>query len=123
LSYLCDRWAALRELIDVINENVNAVRRGDQTVRFQNHIGGTYYVSVTTGFGCVDIHRFYQPYNTKSDNIKPSQRGVALRFSEWIYLCGIIAHIDASFPSLATATPCYYDDDHLNQLGLTFRES
>jgi len=47
----------------------------------------------------------------------PTKEGIALRFKEWRDLCTLITTINNSFPCLASAQPCYYDDDHMNQLG------
>jgi len=61
-------------MIPDINENVDAVRRGDQSIAL-HHIGGTVYVSVTSsGYSCVDIRRFYQPFDAKDGEIKPTKK-------------------------------------------------
>ena len=83
----------------------------------QHHIGGAYYISVTSGYSCVDVRKFYQPYDSKDGQIKATKRGVALRFDEWVTLCQLIDTVNAAYPSLADAQPCYYGDDHMNQLG------
>jgi len=49
-------------MIPDINENVDAVRRGDQSVAVRHHIGGTVYVSVASGYSCVDIRRHFIEY-------------------------------------------------------------
>ena len=119
LSYTlfpCYRWAALRQCVDDVNTAVKTMREGGD-VKMQHHIGGAYYVSVTSGYSCVDLRKFYQPYDSKDGQIKPTKRGVALRFDEWSTLCQLIATINDSYPSLANTVPCYYNDDHMNQLG------
>ena len=46
----------------------------------------TVYISVTSGFRCVDLRKFYIPYDAKDDGeIKPTQKGVALRLVEWTH--------------------------------------
>lgn len=86
-----------------------------QSIKYQCHIGGGYYVSVTTGFLCVDFRKFFKPYN--SAEVKPTRKGVALRLNEWIELRHLIDTIHATYPTLGTAVPCYLNDDHQNQLG------
>ena len=99
-------------------QNVKALVEGDQNVKCMHHIGGAYYVNVTSGFHCVDLRMFYQSYDAKDDtSIKPTKRRVALRLNEWSSLCTLIDTINASHPTLASAQPCYYDDDHMNQHG------
>ena len=61
-------------MIPDINVNVDAVRPGDQSVALRYHIGGTVYVSVTSGYSCVDIRRFYQPLDAKDGEIKPTKK-------------------------------------------------
>ena len=82
-----------------------AVRQGAETIRFQHHIGGAYHVCVTFGFNCVDIRSFYQPYDAKNGEIRPTKKGVDLRLSEWSHLCNIIDTIHASLPLLASVLP------------------
>jgi len=46
-------------------EEIDAKARhlcGDEPVTFQAHIGGRQYVSVTSGYKCVDFRTFYVPY-------------------------------------------------------------
>ena len=61
-------------MIPDINEKVDTVRRGDQSVTLRHHIGGTVYVSVTSGYSCVDIRRFYQPLDPKYGEIKSTKK-------------------------------------------------
>ena len=35
----------------------------------------------------------------------------------WSDLCSLVDVINKTYPSLGSAQPCYYDDDHMNQLG------
>ena len=51
-------------------------------VKHQEHIGGGWYVSVTTGFACVDIRKFFQPAFTYEE--RPTRAGFAIRISEWL---------------------------------------
>jgi len=90
---------------------VRALVNGE-TVNYRQHIGGAHYISVTTGFRCVE---FYMPYGQK--DIKPTLKGVALRLQEWGEMRKVMESIDNDNPSLATAVPCYLQDDHQNQLG------
>ena len=80
--FLCYRWASLCQCIDDVNATVKTMREGGD-VKLQQHIGGGHYVSVTSGYRCVDIRLFFQPHGTE---IKPTKRGVALRLDEWTTL-------------------------------------
>ena len=108
------RWAAFRQKIDDVSTSAKAVATGDEGVKLCQHIGGAHYVSVTSGYHCVDFRKWYQPYGTKDGDIKPTKRGVALRFDEWSDLCTLATTISTAYSSLASALPCYYDEDHMN---------
>ena len=85
---------------------------GSETVKLRAHIGGAHYVSVTSGYQCVDMRKFYQPFGSIDAYIRPTKKGVALRLDEWPHLVGLIDVINAAHPSLATAMPCYFEESH-----------
>ena len=110
---ICCRWACFRQNFEEIDYHVKAVC-DEQTVNFQRHIGGGYYVSVTTGFYCVDFRKFFIPYG--KEEIKPTRQGVALRIFEWAEMRKIMDELNNDYPALGTALPCYLQNDHSNQL-------
>ena len=72
------RWATFRQNIDEITTNAKAVATGDEGIKLWQHIGGAHYVSVTSGYPCVDFRKWFQPYGSKDGEIKPTKKGVAL---------------------------------------------
>ena len=107
-----NRWSSFMRQFDEINNAVKQLRE-KQYVKFFEHIGGGWYISVTTGFWCVSIRRFY-----KSDGeIRPSPDGIALRLREWTELQTVGSKMMLDHPALDAVLPCYFDDDHQNQLG------
>ncbi len=54
---------------------------GTEFVKFKQHIGGAWFVSVTTGYPCVDFRKFYMPVFGFEE--KPTKSGLAIRLSEW----------------------------------------
>jgi len=106
-------------IIDEIETNIEALR-GNHPVSYKTHIGGGYYVSITSGFNCIDIRKFYVPYGRTDP--KPTRRGIALRLGEWTEI-KIINTINDKFPTLGTTTPCFYNEDQLDQLvALQYRD-
>jgi len=97
-------------IIDEIETNVEALRV-NHPVSCMIHIGGGYYVSITSGFNCIDIRKFYVSYGPK-----PTRRGIALRLGEWTEIKKIINTINNKFPTLGTTLPCFYDEDHQDPL-------
>ena len=91
--------------------------RGDENLSFREHIGGGHYISVTSGYKCVDFRQWYHPYSTEDGTIKPTKKGVTLRLDEWSGLCTLTDTINDTYPTLGSAQPCYYQNDHMNQEG------
>jgi len=110
--YFC-RWAQFRQSFDEIDGKVTALLN-NETVKYCQHIGGGHYVSVTTGFSCVDFRKFYMPKG--QSEAKPTRTGIALRLKEWSEMKKLIETVNNDFPALATALPCYLQTDHQNQL-------
>jgi len=52
--FVC-RWASFRLMFEDIDANIRKLLEGDQDVEYPEHIGGGHYISVTTGFRCVDF--------------------------------------------------------------------
>jgi len=86
----------------------------DQLVKYQQHIGGANYVSVTSGFKCVDFRSFFMPYGGVEP--KPSKKGIALRNPQWIEFLRMVEVINHTYPDLATTLPCYMELDHASQM-------
>jgi len=78
-------WAALEKEFDNINEAVKELCE-KKYVKYFKHIGDGWYVSVTTGFRCVDVRRFY---TRKNGDLKPKREGIALRLREWNQVCDL----------------------------------
>ena len=99
--------------------HVKKLLRGEETVAYRRHIGGGFYVSVKSGYACVDIRKYYKTYDDEDEEkaIKPTKTGISLRCEEWAKLWCLIDDVNAVYPSLADAQPCYYNEDHMNQLG------
>jgi len=66
-------------LIDEIETNVNSLRDGNN-VSFKKPIGEEFYISITIGFYCVDIRKFFVPYG--ETDIKPTRQHIAPRLRE-----------------------------------------
>jgi hypothetical protein len=99
-----ERWATLGYLSDEIEE-ARTQLENKQYVKYQQHIGDNWYVSITTGYRCVDIRRFYQC----NGELKPTREGLALRLDEW-------KNLNATLRSVALPSPavhqCYCGNVH-----------
>ena len=100
-------------MFEDIDANIQKLLEGAQDVKYHEHIGGGHYVSVTTGFRCVDFRRWFLPHDEQEP--KPTKKGVALCLDEWAKMRNIVETINDNHPSLASAIPCYLQEDHQNQ--------
>jgi hypothetical protein len=114
VTFPSKRWAQLVILFNQIEEALHQLI-ARQYVLFKQHIGGGCYVSITTGFQCIDLRYFY--FNHITGEPKPTKKGIALQISEWYMLKDLIPQINKNHPTLASAQPCYLQEDHLNQEG------
>ena len=107
LLLCCYRWAAFQQMFEEIDATVSQLC-GDEPVKFQAHIGGGQYVSVTSGYK--RFRTFYVPFDQL--DVRPTKEGIALRLHEWANMRTIVDSINDDFPTLAGAIPCYMQTDH-----------
>lgn len=98
------RWAQFTSFEYYMDQNVNKLLAKQESVAFQVHIGGGFYVSITSGFDCIDIREFY--FNKIKGFPCPSRRGIALRIPEWEKLKQAFQEINTKFPALSKVQPC-----------------
>jgi len=55
------RWARFMSIREKVDIEAREVNRQTRPGAYRAHIGELYYVSMTSGYGCVDIRRFYVP--------------------------------------------------------------
>lgn len=108
------RWSQFVQLFDEIDGNVTKLFAGQQDVRLQLHVGGGWYVSVTSGYPCVDVRKFYLKPGV---GVKPTKMGIALRLPEWSRLKEAACKIKEKNQMVADAQPCWTGADHFNQEG------
>ena len=73
-------------------------------VRYKQHIGGGWFVSVTSGFPCVDFRKFYMPVFGFEE--KPTRSGLAIRLSEWSAFGAALSRMTEENPHLLQIQPC-----------------
>jgi Transcriptional Coactivator p15 (PC4) len=94
------------EVLSQVDEAVNQLIT-KQYVQLNLHLGGKCYISVTTGFACVDIREYY--FNRTTKEVKPCKKGIALRISEWVALKDVVQQLNKKHAALADARSCAYD--------------
>jgi Transcriptional Coactivator p15 (PC4) len=87
------RWVQFLHMIEDIDNAVNQLNT-HQYVSYQAHIGGKWFVTVTTGFLCINLRQFYM--NTAL-GLQPTRRGIALRVPEWVKLKEVITDVTDVF--------------------------
>jgi hypothetical protein len=108
------RWAQFVEYFDEIDNAVAKLIKGEEEVKLQLHVGAAWYVSVTTGFRCIDLRKFFR---AQDGAIKPTRTGFAIRLSEWDRIKLISREMKAKHPKIADTQPCWTQSDHFNQQG------
>jgi hypothetical protein len=107
------RWNQFVDHISIIDENLTQMMQ-QQDVKLQQHLGGGWYVSVTSGYRCVDFRRFYL---LPGVGVRPTKTGIALRLYEWSRLKEVVDEIKKNHPNVTTAEFCWMQPDHYNQEG------
>jgi len=113
---LCS-WAYLQRYLIKIDEEARELNRKSRPVNYRVHVGRGIYASVSDGYKCVDLRRFYMPYGLQGEhNIRPTKEGIALRLEdEWGALLDLLPVIYATNPELAAGKPRCDNDDHADQ--------
>ena len=112
-EFTSKRWVQFVRIFEQIDESLQQIL-AKQYVKYCMHIGGKWFVSVTTGFACVDIRQFY--YHPTLGP-RPSKKGIALRLGEWSTLKETIQQILTKYPVLNTTQTCSSQADHYNLEG------
>jgi len=87
----------------------NAVDNKDG-VKLERHLGFAWWLSVTSGFHCVDIRKFFIPRGEERQ--KPTRTGVTLAPREWTSLKELMPVIHGHYLPLSIALPCYHYPAH-----------
>ena len=83
-----------------------------------SHCDG-FFVSVTDGFACVGIRKYFMLYGLSAPGLeRPTRAGISLKLHDWCDMILIaISAIGQMFPSLACARACYEDASHRMDAG------
>jgi len=111
VTFPLQRWAQFVAIFPIVDQCLDNLHQ-QQAVNLQLHIGGKWYVSVTTGFKCVDVRQFY--WNA-TQGAKPTRKGMALRLPEWEKLKEVVQQLHAKFPIIAATQTCSSQPNHFNQ--------
>jgi len=101
------RWAALIAYESQIDQSVIYLQT-NQYVKFSTHIGGAYFIFVTTGWAFIDLREFY--YNKAKVASLPTKHGIALTLDQWTQLKEINQQIRQHFPKLAKTEICVHSN-------------
>jgi len=102
--FTATRWASFRQCMDEVDEQLNMMSQ-EQDVAYRYHYGGGWHVSMTTGFKCVDLRKWYVRFG--ETGVKPTKTGIALRLPEWLKVKQIIEYLHRDYPNVANYVPCF----------------
>jgi len=100
------RWASFLLCVSEIDCHVKKLSAG-RKVEYRKHYGGGWHVSVTSGYHCVDLRKFYMPAGRNQD-CKPGREGIALRLEEWATLKRMIGAVKRYNVTVAGFKPCHH---------------
>ena len=106
------RWASFLLCLNEIDNQLYRLSQGED-VAYCNHYGEGWHVSLTKGFRCVDLRKFYVPFGETAS--KPTKTGIALRLSEWPTFKIAVDNLHRDNPAVANFTPCFLNQDHVTQ--------
>lgn len=119
IALTLQRWNNLKNGMKDIEEAVLSYDEAKNDVKFGLHLGGNCMVSVTRGFPCVDMRKFYSVYDDEGKSSQaPTRRGIAIGFAQFHKLKDVMNEVDKRVPELETVIPCMMSEDHQNQLGM-----
>lgn len=107
-----NRWASFVQCLDEIDNQLQKMSQ-DEDVAYCSHYGGGWHASVTKGFRCVDLRKWWLP--SGQTVCKPTKSGIAIRLSEWPTFKQAVQHLHRDNPTVANFTPCFLNQDHTTQ--------
>ena len=122
-TFTPSRWASFLLCLDEINSQVEKLVAGEN-IAYRCHYGASSTVttignvfSVTSGFNCVDLRQFYQPFG--KTEWKSTKTGIGLRLSEWETFKNVVVNlVQRNHPAVANFTPCFLNEDHTTVEGM-----
>ncbi len=110
ISLNAQKVCKLVKLFDEIAEEVKKLTDKNLQFDYRVHIGAGWFVSVSAGYACVDIRKFYKEKRTEI--LKPGREGMALRLDEWPEFVKAFPKIFKLRPAFEREEPCYYEPNH-----------
>jgi len=119
MKFTQNRWARFLAIASEVDEEAKELNRKTREVCYRRHIGDCFFVSVTDGFSCIGIRKYFMTYGLSTPGLKrPTKAGISLNLDEWRDMMLIaIPAIAQIFPALACAQACYEAPSHQTDAG------
>jgi len=119
MKFTQNRWARFLAIVSEVDKEAKELNRKTWEVCYRRHIADAFFVSVTDGFACIGIRKYFMPYGLSAPGLeRPTKAGISLNLDEWRDMMLIaIPAIAQMFPSLACAQACYEDASHQTDAG------
>ncbi|XP_061190802.1 uncharacterized protein LOC133198880 [Saccostrea echinata] len=112
VTFPLPRWLRFESILPDIQNHLH--NRTDEEMKC--HIGGGVYVSITPGYGTVDIRHFWKPDDALEP--VPTRRGVTLNKYKLNRLLQALEEVQQSVPELNDTELCAFTESHQNQVGM-----
>ncbi|MES9971550.1 MAG: transcriptional coactivator p15/PC4 family protein [Candidatus Thiodiazotropha sp.] len=110
IALTLERCNELFKSLPMLDIHVEELSRNESSTFFRNHLGGNWFVTVQSGFNCVDIRKFWLPENAQ--DICASRKGVSLTFDQFRELKSGLRAIPSFVTELWNMRTCYEMPGH-----------
>ena len=115
MKFTANRWARFFAIASEVDEEAKELNQKTWEVCYRRHIGDGFFVSVTDGFSCIGIRKYFMPYGLSAPGLeRPTKAGISLNLDMILIAIPAIAQI---FPALACAQACYEAPSHQTAAG------
>jgi len=119
MKFTANRWVRFLSIASEVDKEAKELNRKTREVCYRRHIGDGFFVSVTDGFSCIGIRKYFMPYGLSAPGLeRPTKAGISLNLDEWRDMILIaIPAIAQIFRALACAQACYEAPSHQTATG------
>jgi len=108
------RFARFLDVLSEVTDRIAAATLDSQILEYRRHIGGGIFVTMDPNFKVVNLRLYFRPEGTTKPI--PTRCGVTIKLDNWRNLVQAVEKVSSCYHELRDASPCYMDDDHMNQM-------
>ena len=110
IALTLERCNELFKSLPEIDIHVQELERNETNTFYRHHLGGNWYVTVQSGFRCVDIRKFWLPDDAQE--MCATRKGMSLTFDQFRDLKGGLRTLPSFVTELWNVKSCYEMPGH-----------